>query len=299
MSRKMNRLDISFASGERNQLCRGWLYLPEKKGPRFAAVVMAHGFGAVKELRLDAYAEKFAAAGFAVLVFDYRHFGQSDGEPRQLIDISQQLEDWRAAINFVRHHSSIDAGRIALWGTSFAGGHVVEVAAQDPQIRCVISQVPHLDGFASASAAGGAQAARLAMEAARDAASGLIGLEPHYVKIAGAPGELAAMSSENVATIWPRMVPEGFSFDNRVAARIFLNLPLYSPERKAEQLTMPWLVQIATRDQTTPVEPAERAAKKAPLATLTRYEADHFDVYLPPLFDTVVKEQLEFLQRHL
>lgn len=295
----MNRLDISFASGDKNELCRGWLYLPDGRKEKVPAVVMGHGFGAVKELRLDAYAEKFAAAGFAVLVFDYRHFGASDGEPRQLIDIGRQLEDWRSALQYVRLHGDINPDRIALWGTSFAGGHVVEIAAHDPKIRCVISQVPHLDGFASASAAGGAQAARLAMEAARDAASGLVGLAPHYVKIAGDRGELAAMSSENVATIWPRMVPQGFSFDNRVAARIFLHLPLYSPERLAEKMIMPWLIQVASRDLTTPVAPAERAAAKAPLATLTSYDADHFDVYLPPLFDTVVKEQVEFLKKHL
>lgn len=295
----IERTDISFASGDNNELCRGWLYLPDDRRGRVPAVVMAHGFAAVKELRLDAYAEKFAAAGFAVLVFDYRHFGSSDGEPRQLIDIGRQLEDWRSALSFIRLHSEVDHNRIALWGTSFAGGHVVEIAASDPKIRCVISQVPHLDGFASAAVAGGAQAARLAMEAARDAASGLIGLDPHYVKVAGSPGELAAMTSENVATTWPKMVPQGFSFDNRVAARIFLHLPLYSPERLAEKMIMPWLIQIATRDMTTPVAPAERAAERAPLATLTRYEADHFDVYLPPLFDKVVAEQVAFLKKHL
>lgn len=294
-----DRLDIAFASGKENLLCRGWLYLPHSKEGKAPVVVMAHGFGAVKELRLAAYAERFAEAGFAALVFDYRHFGASDGEPRQVIDIPKQLEDWRSALEYARHHASLDSQRVALWGTSFAGGHVVEIAARDPQVRCVISQVPHLDGLASASAAGGAQAARLAMEAARDAASALIGLEPHYVKIAGSPGELAAMSSENVATIWPRMVPQGFSFDNRVAARIFLNLPLYSPERQAEKMTMPWLIQIANRDQTTPIEPAERAAERAPLAHLSVYDADHFDLYLPPLFDKVVAEQVAFLKKHL
>ncbi len=298
-ARVNQRNDIAFASGKNSQLCRGWLYLPESEAARRPAVIMAHGFGAVKELRLDAYAEKFAEAGFAVLVFDYRHFGDSEGEPRQLIDISLQLEDWRAALDFARHHSAIDSQRIALWGSSFSGGHVVEIAAADQKVRCVISQVPHLDGFASAAMAGGAQAARLGIEAARDAASGLIGLDPHYVKIAGAPGELAAMTSENVAAIWPKMIPSGFSFDNRIAARIFLHLPLYSPERLAEKMTMPWLIQVAMHDQTTPIAPAEKAARVAPRATLIKYDCDHFDPYLPPLFERVVQEQLQFLVSHL
>lgn len=293
------RSDIEFVSGKKGELCRGWLYAPDAESGRLPAVIMAHGFGAVKELRLDAYAEKFAEAGYAVLVFDYRHFGASEGEPRQLIDISLQLEDWRSALAFARHHSAIDANRIALWGSSFSGGHVVEIAAVDQKVRCVISQVPHLDGFASAAMAGGAQAARLGIEAARDAASGLIGLNPHYVKIAGGPGDLAAMTSENVAAIWPRMIPSGFSFDNRIAARIFLHLPLYSPERLAEKMTMPWLIQAATHDQTTPLAPAEKAARLAPNATLIKYDCDHFDPYLPPLFDTIVAAQVEFLKKWL
>ncbi len=293
------RSDIAFASGKNGELCRGWFYAPEGGAIRLPAVIMAHGFGAVKELRLEAYAEKFAEAGLAVLVFDYRHFGSSEGEPRQLIDISLQLEDWRSALAFARHHSAIDANRIALWGSSFSGGHVVEIAAVDQKVRCVISQVPHLDGFASAAMAGGAQAARLGIEAARDAASGLIGLNPHYVKIAGGPGDLAAMTSENVAEIWPRMIPSGFSFDNRIAARIFLHLPLYSPERLAEKMTMPWLIQAATHDQTTPLAPAEKAARLAPNATLIKYDCDHFDPYLPPLFDTVVAAQVDFLKTWL
>lgn len=298
-ARVFKRSDIAFASGKNGELCRGWFYAPEGEAGRLPAVIMAHGLGAVKELRLDAYAEKFAEAGCAVLVFDYRHFGSSEGEPRQLIDISLQLEDWRAALEFARHHSAIDANRIALWGSSFSGGHVVEIAAADQKVRCVISQVPHLDGFASAAMAGGAQAARLGIEAARDAASGLIGLDPHYVKIAGAPGELAAMTSENVAAIWPKMIPSGFSFDNRIAARIFLHLPLYSPERLAEKMTMPWLIQAAIHDQTTPLAPAEKAAKIAPNATLIKYDCDHFDPYLPPLFDTVVAAQVDFITKHI
>jgi fermentation-respiration switch protein FrsA (DUF1100 family) len=87
-ARVFKRSDIAFASGKNGVLCRGWFYTPEGEAGRLPAVIMAHGFGAVKELRLDAYAEKFAEAGCAVLVFDYRHFGTSEGEPRQLIDIS-------------------------------------------------------------------------------------------------------------------------------------------------------------------------------------------------------------------
>lgn len=115
----MPRGDVHFeSSGIR---CAAWHYQPEDGDEAAPCVVMAHGFSATRELRLDAYAERFAAAGFACLVFDYRHFGASEGAPRQLLDIERQLADWRAAIAYARSLRGVDPERIALWGSSFAG----------------------------------------------------------------------------------------------------------------------------------------------------------------------------------
>lgn len=111
---------------------------------------MAHGLGAVKEMRLDAYAERFTEQGYRVLVFDYRHFGESEGSPRELIDIERQLDDWAAALHYVRALPTVDKRSIVLWGTSFSGGHVIEVARRDPEVAAVISQCPFTDGLASA-----------------------------------------------------------------------------------------------------------------------------------------------------
>jgi fermentation-respiration switch protein FrsA (DUF1100 family) len=127
------REDIRFASGDGH--CAGWLY-SAPRGSKLLndvgvpCVVMAHGFGATKEGRLDAYAERFVERGMAALVFDYRHFGDSSGDPRQLIDIGRQHEDWQAAVEKARSLDGIDADRIALWGSSNSGGHVVWVAAR-------------------------------------------------------------------------------------------------------------------------------------------------------------------------
>ena len=117
---------------------------------------MAHGLAGVKEMRLDAYAERFAAAGYHVLVFDYRHFGASQGRPRQLLDIRRQHEDWGAAVSYARARPEVDADRIVLWGTSLSGGHVLAVAGR-VGAAAVISQVPHVDGLASALALGPAR----------------------------------------------------------------------------------------------------------------------------------------------
>ena len=125
------REDLTFPSGE--DTCAAWLYRPGAAAGPVPCVVMAHGFTATRGDRLPAYAERFAAGGLAVLLFDYRHFGDSSGTPRQLLDIGRQQADYRAAVAFARTLEGIDAQRIGLFGTSFSGGHVVAVAAQDPR----------------------------------------------------------------------------------------------------------------------------------------------------------------------
>src|SRR5690349_7633489 len=117
-------------------------------------VVMAHGFGAVRALRLYAYAEQFAAAGYAVAVFDCRGFGDSDGTPRQLLDVTMQHQDWRAALAYARTLPGIDPEKVVAWGTSFGGGHVISIAGQGEPLAAIIAQVPHVSGPAAVRATG-------------------------------------------------------------------------------------------------------------------------------------------------
>nr|NIN00815.1 hypothetical protein [candidate division Zixibacteria bacterium] len=114
-----------------------WLYLPQDLSTPVPCIIMGHGFGGTKDMGLEPYAVRYQEAGFAALAFDYRHFGESDGEPRQLIWIPYQLEDWLAAITYARNLEQIDPARIALWGTSMSGGHVIVTAAKDKNIACV------------------------------------------------------------------------------------------------------------------------------------------------------------------
>ncbi len=126
---------------------RGWFYYPDDATGSVPAVVMAHGFSAVKEMYLDAYAEFFCSAGLGVLVFDNRNFGASDGEPRQEIDPWAQVRDYRHAITFARTLPEVDRDRIGIWGSSYSGGHVLVVGAIDRRVRCVVSQVPLVSGY--------------------------------------------------------------------------------------------------------------------------------------------------------
>ncbi|MBV8801670.1 MAG: alpha/beta fold hydrolase [Gammaproteobacteria bacterium] len=128
---------------------RGWLYQPKTTSKPVPAIVMAHGYNCIKELYLDKFAECFAKIGFAVLAFDNRNFGDSDGHPRQELDPWQQVRDYRHAITFMQTQAFVNPDRIGIWGTSYSGGHVLVVAALDNRVKCVVSQVPTISGWQS------------------------------------------------------------------------------------------------------------------------------------------------------
>jgi fermentation-respiration switch protein FrsA (DUF1100 family) len=143
------RTEITFKAEDGTTL-RGWHYLPDQRSGQVPTIVMAHGFSAVKEMFLDRFAEAFAAAGLAALVYDNRNFGASDGEPRQEIDPWRQVRDYRDAITFAETLPETDQQRIGIWGSSYSGGHVLVVGAIDRRVKCVVSQVPLISGHALA-----------------------------------------------------------------------------------------------------------------------------------------------------
>ena len=124
------------------------LYLPSTPGPH-PCVVMGGGWCYVKELAQPGYADVFARHGLAALIFDYRHFGESEGEPRQHIDPWEQIEDYRNAISYVEELDEVDRARVGAWGISYSGGHVLILGALDRRVRAVCSVVPVIDGYAS------------------------------------------------------------------------------------------------------------------------------------------------------
>lgn len=143
----MARSEIAFDA--EGVTLRGWFYPAEDTSGRRPTVVMAHGFSAVKEMYLDAFAEVFAAAGLNALVFDNRSFGASDGEPRQEIDPWQQVRDYRHAITYAGTLDDVDSTRIGVWGSSYSGGHVLVLGAIDRRVKAVVSQVPLVSGSAN------------------------------------------------------------------------------------------------------------------------------------------------------
>ncbi|TQL68034.1 serine aminopeptidase S33 family [Nocardioides albertanoniae] len=289
------REDVTFDS--HGTACAAWLYRPaDAQNPPI--VVMAHGFAAIRALRLDAYAARFAEAGYAVLVFDYRGWGDSAGEPRRVLDIGAQHQDWRAGVAHARGLEGVDSNRVVLWGSSFGGGHAMHLAADDHDIAAVIAQVPHISGPASAFSQGPVHVARLIAAGVWDQVRALAGREPYRVAAAGYPGDLAMMTAPDAAPMAIRLAGDRYEEllpENDVAARIALRVPFYSPGRRASRITAPTFVQIAERDIVTPVEVARKAAERIPRGEIRTYDCQHFEPYLDPYFETVVADQLDFL----
>ncbi len=296
---------ISFDSG--GVRCAG-VHLPGQ-GDAFAGedgrrpcVVLGHGWGGTVDSGLLPFAERFAAAGIDALAFDYRHFGSSDGEPRQLLSIPRQLEDYAAAIAYARTLEGVDPDRIVVWGSSYAGGHVVPVAVTDGHVAAVISQVPAMDGAVAllniARYAGPVQVLKLTLVGLRDLAASLRGRPPVMLAQVGPPGSLGAMTTPDADTGYRAIA--GPRWRNDVAARIALRAGTYRPGLQADRLPCPILIQIADRDTVAPVKAAQDAAWRATgRAEVRTYPIGHFEIYLGAPFEQAIADHLNFLRRHL
>jgi fermentation-respiration switch protein FrsA (DUF1100 family) len=295
---------ISFPS--HGETCAAWhlageddAFAGERGRP---CVVMAHGFGGTRDSGLLPFAEAFAEAGLDVLLFDYRGFGDSSGEPRQLAQPSRHREDYAAAIEFARGLDGVDPDRIVLWGTSWSGGHIVYVAAEDPRIAAIVSQTPDLDGIRALEQvrryAGLRYQMRLAVLGFKDGIGSILGRDPLMVPVVGRPGELAAMSSEESE---PGMLAiAGPTWRNEVTARGAAAEIFNRAITRIEKVRCPILIQIADRDSIAPAAASRAAAWRAKgLVEVREYPCAHFDIYVGEWGERAIADQLHFLRRHL
>lgn len=291
----MKRIDIKFEShGEK---CGAWLYLPEAEKP--PVVVMAHGFGADKLLRLPAFAEKFVERGLAVFVFDYRCFGESTGEPRNWISPKRHLEDWKTAIGFVRTLKEVNAEKMGLWGSSFSGGHVLVSAATVPGISAVVSQVPFVDGIATSMLYPFGFVARAVAHGVLDLLSGVFLGRPHNVPIVSEPAEFALLNTPECMPGYKSLEPPNYTPQNFAPAAIVLTLPLYRPVKYAPKIPCPVLIIKAEKDTLIPPASVDKTAGLIKNSRTVSYPVGHFDVYTGDLFEQVSKIEADFLAEHL
>ena len=287
----MERRELSFTSA--GVRCAGSLYLPEVFADPALCVVMGPGGTLTRHHGMPAYAERFAEAGFAALTFDYRHWGDSDGEPRRWFSLGEQLEDWRSAVAHARTLDGVDPDRIALWGMSTAGGHVLMTAADDPRVVAVVSIAPVADGvaFTMRPAPLGVQA-RGMWRAVRE----VVTRRPVTMPAAGPPGTLAAIAAPEALSGFLGLTA-GSDWRNEVNSSAAMAMFRYRPVRRAGAITAPVLLQVGDRDGMTPLAPIEKVAATAPHARLVRYPMDHFGCFSPEHFDQVATDEVEFLSQ--
>lgn len=250
-------------------------------------------------MRLDAVSERFAAAGLATLAFTYRYFGDSGGEPRQLLSVKRQLADWDAALAFVKRRTDVDGSRLAVWGTSFGGGHAITVASRHPELLAAISQCPFTDGLASTAALGLNGTLRVTPVVLCDFVAKLMGRSPVMVAIVAEPGQRALMNAHDALPAYQALMPKGMRFVNHVAARVIPEISTYRPGRSAAKVKCPILFCVSNSDTVTPAEPTVAFARRALRGEIKRYDAGHFDFYIGDGFEQVVSDQTRFLTQHL
>ena len=279
----MARTDIEFNA--EGTILRGWLYRPEGAGDEpVPGIVMAHGFSAVKENYLDSFAEVFADAGFAVLVFDNRNFGASDGEPRQEIDPWAQVRDYRHAITYLCTLPGIDRERIGVWGSSYSGGHVIVLGAIDKRIKCVVSQVPLASGsrnLARLVRSDFVAGLREGLDADREAR--FAGKEPAMLPVVAedpmAPSALPTPDSWKWFTETAEL--RAPSWRNEVTLRSVEMLMEYEPEAYIDRIApTPFCMVVAAKDHLTPADLALAAYEKAlEPKQVVLLPGGHFDAY--------------------
>jgi uncharacterized protein len=295
------RQDIAFDA--EGTTLRGWLYMPDDGGGPHATVVMSHGFSAVKEMYLDAFAERFAEAGLAVLVYDNRCFGASDGEPRQEIDPWAQVRDYRHAITYAGTLAGVDSHRIGIWGSSYSGGHVVVVAAIDRRVRCVVAQVPLVSGLRNARRLIRADMiAQFRAQFDADREARFVGKAPAMVPVVAedpfAPCALPTADSWQWFTETART--RAPSWRNEVTMRSVEMFTEYEPGVYIDQIApTPSLLVVAAHDHLTVVDEALAAHNRAlEPKRLVILPGGHFDAYVKD-FSTAAGAAAEWFAENL
>jgi fermentation-respiration switch protein FrsA (DUF1100 family) len=299
------RSDVEFVSD--GITLRGHFYAPEGEGP-WPTVVMAGGWCYVKELVQPDYARMFAAAGVAALVFDYRNFGDSEGEPRQHIDPNEQIEDYRNAISYLETRHDVDSNRLAIWGISYSGGHALVIGATDPRIRCVVSNIPVVDGLLSMKLAHGSLGFRKLEDAVIEDRRKRYGTGEHgYIPMS------SRVPHEELVT-WPfPEVTSGFEMlkereapnhEHRNTIASVENLMNYSVEPYVKRIIdTPTLMTVAERDDITTWEEEVRMFNLIPTTKKRLYifpDTSHMTLYSDKSRLEIAAEQgRDWLVEHL
>jgi uncharacterized protein len=294
----ISRVDVEFPV-EGGVSLSAWLYLPEST-KRLPAITMAHGYGGTREHNVEQFARKFAESGFVVLLHDHRGFGFSGGEPRQDIDPWQQIKDWRRAISYLETRSEVDASRIGLWGSSYAGGHAIVLGATDRRLRCIVAQVPTISGYEQGLRRVNPDLLpALEKEFAEDERAQLRGELRYQAIVSADPAIPASYRSPEALDFYLQPLTDGI-WENKVTVRSTRLARMYEPGHWVSRVSpTPLLMVIAEEDKLTLTD-LELAAYERALEPkkLVMTRGGHFDPYLNQ-FDVSSSVATDWFLAHL
>jgi len=258
------------------------------------AILMLHGWGGIQDALTVSFYEEFTRAGYLVMTFDYRGWGDSAGLPRQTISARQRMWDADAALAFLKSQPGVDLARIVVWGSSFGGGHAVELAADHPELAGVIAQVPMLDGMAAVRAVPPLRLMKFALCSLVDT---IKPGRPLYIPVVSEPGAFSSMDRDDANKALKLAESSiGRKYDNRVAARSLMTMGPYRPFKRLKDLRVPALLLGATDDTVAPfVESSIRKVNNSKIRVAT-VKANHFEPYFEPVFSEVISCELDFLK---
>ena len=293
------RRDISFNS--KGLRCSGWLYIPDdlKAGSKAPAIVMANGFSGVKEQILPDIASKFADAGFVTMVFDYRYFGDSEGEPRNQNFPLEMVEDYRNAITWISDQPEVDPERMGIWGTSFSGGLVLYVGAYDKRVKAVVAQVPFAPSPEQRRAWDPDSYDNLGRLLLRDRISRYKTGEVKYMKVVSSEGEPCCLpGKENYDEFMGMKVP---NWRNQITLESLEKMREFDPANMIHWISPAALLLIpAEKDDLFSLDEVQAICEKArePKA-ITVLPIRHFEIYSEPWLSKAASAAINWFLKYL
>ncbi|KAJ7149822.1 alpha/beta-hydrolase [Mycena crocata] len=278
-----------------------WQFLPsaERASKPFPIIVMAHGFGADKTMGLAHYAEAFASAGYACLVFDYRRWGASDGDPRHLLIVKDQLDDYRTVVKYARQQPEFDPQRLVVWGSSFSGAHTITLSAE-PALNAIVAMAQCPYTGSTPALPFNTTYLKIAASAVLDIAKQAFGLTPVYIPVVSEPGTVGALTTAG-AKAGMLGICSG-EYQNKVSASSILQVPSYQPRAKAKAglVNCPLLIVLPDQDNLCLPQGAVEISEATEKCELVSLPCGHFDVYFGGSHHTEsLAAQLQFLKKHV
>ncbi|EPF3840973.1 alpha/beta fold hydrolase [Escherichia coli] len=269
---------------------------------RFMAAWKNAGFSVVghlvfiRNVLLPSFANAFTEAGFATITFDYRGFGESEGERGRLVP-AMQTEDIISVINWAEKQVCIDNQRIGLWGTSLGGCHVFNAAAQDKRVKSIVSQLAFADGEVLVTG----EMNEL------EKASFLSTLNKMAEKKKNTGKEMfvgvTRVLSDNESKVFFEKVKGQYpEMDIKIPFLTVMETLQYKPAESAAKVQCPVLVVIAGQDSVNPPEQGRALYDAVASGTKELYEeadACHYDIYEGAFFERVAAVQTQWFKKHL